>query len=323
MKRNLPDMESPLELLSGAKMPRVGFGTWGGKSDAGTVAAAAANAILSNGSRSLDCAECYKNEKEIGDKLASDVFPTVKREELFITSKVWNTNHKREHVRAACERTLKHLQCTYLDLYLVHWPFAWKHTGPDLDPARPESSDGMAIMEGVPLRETWEAMEALVDAGLVKSIGVSNFNVQSLNDLLTYARIKPAVNQVELHPYLSQNGLRDYCKRAGIMLTAYAPLGRPGQHGDGPILLEDPVVVQIASRRSLTPGQVVLRWNLQRDFVSVIPKAATSSRQAENQAVMAESSKLTDEDMLELDALDRKHRFCNYTTWCGGASCFD
>ena len=192
-----------ITLRGGMLMPLLGFGTWGGKDDAELVAAAVRTAVAQHGYRSIDCAKVYKNEAEIGSVLAELIASgAVTRDELFITSKVWNTNHAAEHVRAACHRTLRHLQVEQLDLYLVHWPFAWEHIGPELEwgPAKtrmPTDETGDACMAEVRLEETWRAMEALVDEGLVKNIGVSNFNVQTLNDLLTYARIKPAVLQAK------------------------------------------------------------------------------------------------------------------------------
>lgn len=326
MKRQRAMDVPTIPLSSGVLMPLLGFGTWGGKDDARMVAAAVRTAITENGFRSIDCAECYKNEAAIGEVL-EDVIASavVSRDELFITSKVWNTNHAAEHVRAACKRSLANLRVKKLDLYLVHWPFAWQHIGPDLewgpDKARmPMDASGDALMAEIPLQETWRAMEALVDDGLVTHIGVSNFNAQTLNDLLTYARIRPAVNQVEMHPYLSQSGLRTFCAKNGIAITAFSPLGRPGQHGGGPLLVEDAAVLELSQRLSITPSQVLLRWALQKGHAA-IPKSSNSARQAENMAAAALDD-LTPEDMAVIDSLDRGHRFCAYPTWCRGTSCF-
>lgn len=229
-------------------------------------------------------------------------------------------------MRAACKRTLAHLRIEQLDLYLVHWPCAWAHIGPDLEwgPEKsrmPADEEGDALMADVPLQETWRAMEALVDDGLVKHIGVSNFNVQALNDVLTYARIRPAVLQVEMHPYLAQSGLRAFCRKSGVTITAYSPLGRPGQHGDGPLLLEDSVVRAIAVRLAMTPSQVLLKWGLQMGH-AVIPKSSNGARQAENMAAATALAELPADDMAALNALDCGHRFCLFPTWCRGASCF-
>jgi diketogulonate reductase-like aldo/keto reductase len=189
-------------LNDGRKMPALGFGTWGGKDDADILARAVKSAIGDVGFRALDCAECYGNEREIGVAL-KEVFDggKVKRGDVFITSKVWNTNHAPEHVRAACETTLANLQVDKLDLYLVHWPVAFEHSGIDpISDRAPAGADGRVRMARVPLHETWAAMERLVDDGLVASIGVSNYSALLLTDLLSYARIPPAVNQVGLRP---------------------------------------------------------------------------------------------------------------------------
>ena len=323
MKPQVPTIRLP----TGVRMPLLGFGTWGGGDDPNVVAAAVRTAVAVHGYRSLDCAECYKNENEIGAALA-ELFAskTVSRDELFITSKVWNTNHAAEHVHAACRRTLRHLGLARLDLYLVHWPFAWQYIGPDLewgpDNSRmPVDVHGDALMANVPLQETWRAMEELVELGLVREIGVSNFNVQALTDLLTYARIRPSVNQCEIHPYNAQRGLRTFCRKNGIVLTAYSPLGRPGQRGDGPHLLQDPTVLHMARRRGLTPSTLLLRWGLQSG-IAVIPKSSNSRRQAENMAAALPDAELSADEMETLDRLERAHRFCLYPTWCHGATCF-
>lgn len=307
-------------LNNGVKMPAVGFGTWGGKDDADTLGNAVKSAIHA-GYRAVDCAECYGNEKEIGCAL-KECFDggAISREDVFITSKVWNTNHSPEHVRAACENTLKALQLEKLDLYLVHWPVAFEHTGIPLKDKVPKGEDGRVKMAMVPLMETWRAMESLVDDGLVGTIGVSNFNSLLLTDLLSYARIKPAVNQVELHPYLRQPGLHSFCQHLGIRLTAYSPLGRPGQHKDGPILLEDSALVTVAEQVGMSTAQVALRWGLQRGHV-VIPKAAGAARQRENIEALA-AKPLEPAQMEAIDALDRDHHFCNYP-WNYGESLYD
>jgi diketogulonate reductase-like aldo/keto reductase len=301
---------------------------------------------LQNGYTLIDCAECYGNEKEVGEVL-KDVVGTgagensvISRDKLFVTSKVWNTNHKPEHVRQACLNSLKNLGLDYLDLYLVHWPLAWGHTGVDLKPARPTDEEGKAVMARVPLMDTWRAMEALVDDGLVstvvhlhtlscppplssqvKSIGVSNYSVLLLNDLLSYARIPPVVNQVELHPYLQQHGLHSFCRANQIVLTAYSPLGRPGQQKGGPLLLGDPVVVRIAAQTGTTPAQVVLRWNVQRGVV-VIPKSATEKRIRQNLRGTV-AMVLSDEAMAELNTIDLRHHFCSYPWAYGGCGLYD
>lgn len=301
-------------------MPLIGFGTWGGGDDPSKVSEAVACA-LAQGYRSIDCAECYKNEKEIGDALAVSMKAgDLSREELFITSKVWNTNHDPAHVRAACERSLKSLQLDYLDLYLIHWPLAWEHTNAELEPLCPVDGVGQIRHASVALHRTWAAMEALVDDGLVRAIGVSNYDICVLNDLLSYARIKPAVNQVELHPYLQQKGLLMFCEKNNIKLTAYSPLGRPGQHKGGPVLLDDERVVKLAQQKDVSPGQLVLGWGIARGC-AVIPKSCTPSRIAQN--LDAYKISLSDDEMEILNGLDLDHHFCNYPWTRGGSSLYN
>merc|ERR1719296_438925 len=164
-------------------------------------------------------------------------------------------------------------------------------------------------MARVPLHQTWAAMERLVDEGKVKHIGVSNFSSMQLADLLSYARIPPACNQVEMHPYLQQRNLLKFCNRHSILVSAYAPLGRPGQHGDGPVLLEDPVVTRIAAAAATPPAAVLLAWAIARGTVA-LPKSSNLERLRQN--ISAAKMRLSEQDIADLDALDRGHRFCDY-----------
>lgn len=305
-------------LKTGGSIPAIGFGTWGGADDPTTVGHAVLDALRA-GFRCVDCAECYGNEKEIGDALQEFLAEgSVPRSELFITSKVWNTNHAPEHVREACLNTLANLQLEYLDLYLVHWPLAWDYVG------TAPFKDGCARfrdghMAKVGLHQTWAAMESLVDEGKVKCIGVSNYNSVLLGDLLAYARIPPVVNQVEAHPYLQQRNLAQLCKLNGVVLEAYAPLGRPGQHKDGPLLLSDPAVVGIATKMSVQPAVVVLAWAIQRGMVP-LPKSSNKERMAANLSAL--TCTLSDEDAAALDALEKGHHFCDYN-WNYGCGLYD
>lgn len=246
---------STATLNNGNKIPLVGLGTW--KAKPGEVGAAVKTALLEGGYRHIDCAAIYGNEKEVGEAL-KEVFATEggpKRSDVFITSKLWNSEHKRADVRPALEKTLADLGLEYLDLYLIHWPIPTK-----------KGVQGMQ-WDAVPLSETWAALEECVEAGLTKSIGVSNFNVQLIADLLTYAKIKPAVNQVELHPYLTQEGLIDFLTKQNVHITAYSSLGSsdsPLRKPGDPTLLDEPVIVEIAKNHNKTPAHVLLKWSEQR-----------------------------------------------------------
>eukprot|EP01113_Clastostelium_recurvatum_P047230 TRINITY_DN838_c0_g1_i1.p1 TRINITY_DN838_c0_g1~~TRINITY_DN838_c0_g1_i1.p1 ORF type:complete len:301 (-),score=75.52 TRINITY_DN838_c0_g1_i1:86-988(-) len=277
-------------LNSGHTIPSLGFGTW--KADPGVVGKSVKIA-LESGYRHIDCAAIYGNEKEIGATF-KEVFAEgkIKREEVFITSKLWNSCHRKEHVRGACEQTLKDLELEYLDLYLIHWPFPLQFAGYDLK----QRSGGPDM---VPLQETWQAMEALVDAGLVKSIGISNFNVQLIRDLLTYARIKPAVNQVEIHPFMRQARLVEHTKAIGdIHTSAYSPLG------NGKLGLQDETVLKIAKKHNRTAANVMIKWGIQYG-VSVLPKSVTPERILENANL---DFTLTGEDLEDLAKLERNER---------------
>ena len=299
-----------LDFKNGDKMPALGLGTW--KSKPGEVYTAVKEAIRL-GYRHLDCAAVYANEPEIG-KALSECFAEglVTREELWITSKLWNDCHKSEHVRPALQKTLADLQLSYLDLYLVHWPIALKH-----GVSFPQSPSDLLSLDEVPIAETWQQMEAAADDGLCRHIGVSNFSVAKLQALLASARIKPEVDQVELHPYLQQPGLARFCADNGIFVTAYSPLGsmdRPDVlKTDGePILLEDATIRGIAERSGISAAQALLRWSVQSGF-SVIPKSVNPGRMKENLAA-AELS-LSDDDMAAIGAMDRHRRYLSGEFW--------
>jgi alcohol dehydrogenase (NADP+) len=299
-----------LSFRNGDEMPIVGLGTW--KSDPGDVYEAVKTA-LKMGYRHIDCAPIYGNEAEVG-RAFSEAFDEgiVSRDELWVTSKLWNDSHRPEHVRPALEETLEDLQLDRLDLYLMHWPVALEH-----GVAMPESGDDLLPLEDVPLSTTWAAMEELVDAGLTDHVGVSNFSIEKLSGLIDEADHAPEMNQIEMHPYLPQEDMLDYCEEAGVHLTAYSPLGssdRPKamKADDEPRLLDDPTVKAVAERRDASPAQVLISWAVHRG-TAVIPKSVTPSHIEDNLA--AADVELTDEDMEALGDVERSYRYVGGELW--------
>lgn len=307
-----------LILPTGGHMPVVGLGTW--KSPGDQAGQAVEYALAEAGYCHIDCAAIYRNQEEIGGAFKK-IFSgnTRKREDVFITSKLWNTDHAKDRVRKACESTLADLNLEYLDLYLMHWGIAIPPTdAPPTNPAgkwtEQHDANGFLITEKVSIRETWEAMEELVQIGLVKAIGVANFTAPMLIDLLSYANIKPAVNQIELHPYLQQQELVDFCKYQNITVTAYSPLGSPGNYKERgfPVLLEDETITKLAQSHNKTPAQILIRWAIQRGTV-VIPKSITPEKIKENFNVF--NFELTQNDMADIAKLNRNLRFVNPYAW--------
>jgi alcohol dehydrogenase (NADP+) len=299
-----------LSFLNGDQMPILGLGTW--KSEPGEVYYAVKEAIRI-GYRHIDCAMLYGNEVEIGKAIRDAINEgQVTREELWITSKLWCNAHGRDNVAGALKKTLQDLGLDYLDLYLIHWPIPLKPSS-----IFPSSAADFESPVEVPIQSTWEGMEGAVSAGLTRHLGVSNFSAKKIRDLLPHCKIKPEVNQVELHPLLQQPELVKYCASQGIHITAYSPLGssdRPDfvKAPDAPVLLDNPVIRSVADGRSCTPAQVLLAWHVQRG-ISVIPKSVTPSRLRENFA--AAEIELSPADLERIAGLDQNYRLIDGSFW--------
>lgn len=291
-------------------MPALGLGTW--KSEPEAVYKAVRWA-LEVGYRHVDCAAIYQNEEDVGRAL-SDAFQDgdVEREEVWVTSKLWNDSHAPEHVRPALETSLRKLQLDRLDLYLIHWPVALRH-----GVALPRGPEDFLSLSEVPLESTWEAMLSVSERGLAREVGVSNFSKGMIEQVVEATGQTPAVNQIELHPYLQQPGLVAACKALGVAVTAYSPLGSPdsaammGRHDDI-LLTRHPTIVKIAEAHDATPGQVLIAWALARG-TSVIPKSVNRARITENWA--ARDLTLTPGDMTAIAALDRHQRMVDGRFW--------
>jgi len=280
-------------------MPIFGLGTW--QSPPGQVTQAVKDAIDA-GYRHIDGAHCYQNEQEVGAGIRAKIEEgVVKREELFVVSKLWNSMHRPDLVVPACKTTLKNLGLDYVDLYLIHWPMGYLE-GDDMFPKGP---DGQFLQSQTDYVDTWVAMEECVKLGLAKSIGVSNFNSDQIFRVLGKATIKPVVNQVECHPYLTQRKLQDFCKTKDIYVTAYSPLGGnfPWAKPTDPKLLEEPKLAEIGKKYKKSPAQVALRWMVQRDIIT-IPKTVTKARLIENKDIF--DFTLAEEDMTKIFSLEKE-----------------
>lgn len=262
-------LQDTVTLYNGVKMPGMGLGVF--KVEDGNVVVESVKAAIRNGYRSIDTASYYKNEEGVGQGIKESNIP---RGDLFVTSKVWNDEQGYENTLQAFENSLKKLKLDYLDLYLIHWPVTGK------------------------FKETWKALEKLYNDGKVRAIGVSNFNIHHLEDLMADSEIKPTINQVEYHPHLTHIELHDYCKKEAIQLEAWSPLKKG-------TLLDNPTIVEIAERHKKTPAQVILKWNIQNGVIT-IPKSIKEHRIIENANIF--DFDLTKDDMEKITGLNINDR---------------
>ena len=275
-------------------IPALGFGTL--IPDAAVTITATRDA-LDAGFRHLDCAERYGNEREVGRALQAGLTAGgIAREDIFVTTKLWNSNHRPERVEPAFEASLGRLRLDYLDLYLIHTPFAFQ-PGDEQDPR--DKSGNVLYDRDVTLLDTWKAMESLVDRGKCRAIGLSDISLDELKPLYEAARIKPAVVEVESHPYLPETELLEFCREKGVVFLAFAPLG----HGMRPGLLEDPVISAIAAQVGKTPAQVLLAWAVQRG-TAVLTTPTTAARARENFDI----SPLPEEALDEINRIQTRQR---------------
>lgn len=307
-------------------MPQIGLGVW--KIPKEKTADLVYKSVRI-GYRAFDCACDYGNELEVGQGLRRAIDEgLVSRAELFITSKLWNTYHSKEHVEMAARKSLADLGIEYFDLYLIHFPIAQKFVRFEVryppewvhDPTGPNPR---IELSGVGYRETWTAMEDLTKCGVAKHIGVSSLNVQALTEVFSYCRIRPENLQIELHPYLVQEQLVEFCKREGVSVTAFSPLGASSYielgGADNIGALDEPVVKLLAAKYAKTPAQIILRWHLHRGY-SVIPKSSNLARIRENFDILGFN--LESEEVQSISALNKGKRFNDPGVFCafmGGA----
>lgn len=292
------------------KMPALGLGTY--KTDPNQVYDAVISA-LKVGYRHLDCAYIYGNEAEIGKALQTAFKDgIVKREELWITSKLWCSEMQVEDVPTAINKTLHDLQLDYLDLYLIHWPVPLKK-----GVIYPQNPNDFISPDVLPIKETWQALESEKKAGKIKHLGVSNFSISKLDALLNTARIKPEVNQIEMHPFLAQNDMVEFCRKNNVQVTGYAPLGTGDRNTEDrtvkiPSLLNNSLIKLIAKDHYATTAQILIAWGLQRG-TSVIPKSANPDRIKTN--FEAQKIELKPEEMEQINELDFEYRYITGEDW--------
>lgn len=294
-----------IKLNNGVEMPLFGLGTYLSKDN--EVVDAVAHALKA-GYRHIDCARFYKNEAAVGQGIKESGVP---REEIFITSKVWNHQRRPKEARESLEATLRDLGTSYVDQLLIHWPVCFKAGE---DPFPTDEKTGKIIIDDYSLNDAWKTFEEFYAEGKAKTIGVSNFNIRRLEELLETAKVVPAANQIELHAYLQQPELVEYCQNKGIAVVAWAPLGNQAKP-DVPRVLDDPKVKEIAEKLDAEPAQVLIAWLVQKNIVT-IPKTVTPSRIESNFKQIV----LPQEYMKQIDALEKNFRV-DPPTW--GVDIFD
>jgi alcohol dehydrogenase (NADP+) len=303
-------MMKNIEFANKDKMPILGLGTW--LSAKGEVYNAVCEAIKV-GYRHIDCAHIYENEAEIGLAIKDSISDgLVKREDLWITSKLWNNSHGKENVNTGLKRTLEDLQLKYLDLYLIHWPVSLQK-----GVKFPIKTSEFVAPEVYPIEDTWKGMEEALEQGLVRHIGVSNFSIKKIEKLLSVGKYPVEVNQIEMHPLLQQTKMLEFCKKHNIILTAYSPLGtkdreKNTKNANIPDFLNDPSIIEIAKKYQATTAQIVLAWACERG-TSVIPKSVNNERILQN--LKAAEIDLSNPEMEIINAMDRHHRFISGKLW--------
>ncbi len=309
MKKINPSDVPCKKLSNGAEIPVVGLGTFGSDNYSAQEIADAVDFAIRHGYRHIDCASVYMNEKEIGESLDNLLTDgVVKREDLWITSKVWNDMHGEGEVIESCKKTLADLQLDYLDLYLVHWPFPNYHApGCDGDARNPDSKPYIHDEYMV----VWRQMEQLVEMGLVKSIGTSNMTISKMELLLRDAKIKPVVNEMEIHPHFQQPELFDFMVSNDIVPIGFSPIGSPkrperDRSATDTVDIEDPVVVKIAQRLNVHPAVICIKWGVQRGEI-VIPFSVKPEKIISNLEAVT-GNWLTEEEMSEMSAIDKQCR---------------
>lgn len=303
-----PALVPQKKLYNGASMPAIGLGTFGSDNYSPEQIAEAVKGAADFGYRHFDCASVYGNEHMIGESFKEIILSGIKREELWITSKLWNDMHAPDDVIASCKKTLTDLQLDYLDLFLIHWPFPNFHApGCDVTARNPDAKPYIHQI----YMQTWRAMEQLVDQGLVKNIGTSNMSIPKMELLLRDARIKPVVNEMETHPHLQQTELFNYLVENEIQPIGFSPLGSPSRPerdktADDTVDMEDPVIVRAAEKRGIHPSAICLKWAVQRGQVTIPFSIKKLQYQANILAIM--NDPLTEEEMDEISRIDKNCR---------------